>query len=474
MIRIFVLMTLAIIGNASANVVLFVSAPANLTAVQIASTSSLPNTFMTSGYASQGDPGTGCIYSTVGATAGGPGAVTGGNSSLYNLVLPGGVANAGCFGAVCNGSSNDSPAFQGAFNAVGTGPDGAVEIPASTSGCLLSSTVTFTTLNNGKVLIFGSGPNSILKVAATGGGVQIAGSCGHAYEQVFFKDFTIEYAASSPSAYGIYLNGTAVYGLDNVNVIGANSANTFTYGIEGAGAQQGYINGGLSNYNLTGIYLGDCAYSGGGDVSSNGVEIHGRSFNDQTVAVDLEGGAGDVSIHNNHITNSATGIINNQTNNYGGSVANHIDENHFELNATYSLDAQSGAITAHGDSFLGLVHMSGTASNAYIKECLLLGNIVIDSGALVRLFDNQFSSTTNSYSASSSAHVLLRNNTGSGNPVSFTVANLYACTSANKGEKEYVSDATQTLTAGIGAIVAGTSSNFVPVGCDGSNWRIGG
>lgn len=42
------------------------------------------------------------------------------------------------------------------------------------------------------------------------------------------------------------------------------------------------------------------------------------------------------------------------------------------------------------------------------------------------------------------------------------------------GSKAVVSDATQTLTAGIGATVAGTGANQVPVGYSASNWRIGG
>lgn len=39
--------------------------------------------------------------------------------------------------------------------------------------------------------------------------------------------------------------------------------------------------------------------------------------------------------------------------------------------------------------------------------------------------------------------------------------------------RAWVTDATQTLTAGIGAVVAGGGANKVPVGSDGTNWRIG-
>lgn len=54
-----------------------------------------------------------------------------------------------------------------------------------------------------------------------------------------------------------------------------------------------------------------------------------------------------------------------------------------------------------------------------------------------------------------------------------TVANLPAASATYQGARGTVTDATQALTAGIGAIVAGGSNNVVPVFCDGTNWRIG-
>lgn len=56
----------------------------------------------------------------------------------------------------------------------------------------------------------------------------------------------------------------------------------------------------------------------------------------------------------------------------------------------------------------------------------------------------------------------------------YTVATLPACGVAQQYAKAYVSDSNAALTAGIGAVVAGGGSNIVPVGCDGTNWRIGG
>lgn len=53
----------------------------------------------------------------------------------------------------------------------------------------------------------------------------------------------------------------------------------------------------------------------------------------------------------------------------------------------------------------------------------------------------------------------------------YTVATLP--TAGTAGRKAAVNNATQTLTVGIGAIVAGGGANTVPVFDDGTNWRIG-
>ena len=54
-----------------------------------------------------------------------------------------------------------------------------------------------------------------------------------------------------------------------------------------------------------------------------------------------------------------------------------------------------------------------------------------------------------------------------------TVASLPTAASAGSGACAFVSDANATMTAGIGAVVAGGGANAVPVYSDGSSWRIG-
>jgi hypothetical protein len=53
-----------------------------------------------------------------------------------------------------------------------------------------------------------------------------------------------------------------------------------------------------------------------------------------------------------------------------------------------------------------------------------------------------------------------------------TVSNLPAAATAG-GARAFVTDATQTMTAGIGAAVVGGGANKVPVYCDGTGWFIG-
>jgi hypothetical protein len=55
----------------------------------------------------------------------------------------------------------------------------------------------------------------------------------------------------------------------------------------------------------------------------------------------------------------------------------------------------------------------------------------------------------------------------------FTVGQLPGASAELLGTRSVVSNATVTLTLGIGTVVAGGGSNVVPVFCDGSAWRIG-
>lgn len=55
----------------------------------------------------------------------------------------------------------------------------------------------------------------------------------------------------------------------------------------------------------------------------------------------------------------------------------------------------------------------------------------------------------------------------------YTVANLPTASSVGSGGRANVTDSTVTAAGNFGAVVAGGSTNFVPVYSDGTNWRIG-
>lgn len=54
-----------------------------------------------------------------------------------------------------------------------------------------------------------------------------------------------------------------------------------------------------------------------------------------------------------------------------------------------------------------------------------------------------------------------------------TVATLTVAATAGAGPRSFVNDASATMAAGIGTVVAGGGTNKVPVYCDGANWLIG-
>lgn len=86
----------------------------------------------------------------------------------------------------------------------------------------------------------------------------------------------------------------------------------------------------------------------------------------------------------------------------------------------------------------------------------------------VQDFLNQDTSNTNTWNYKGGA--VVRNAL---RLIPLTVATLPSASTTGAGAKAFVSDANATMTAGIGAVVAGGGANNVPVYSDGTNWRIG-
>lgn len=73
----------------------------------------------------------------------------------------------------------------------------------------------------------------------------------------------------------------------------------------------------------------------------------------------------------------------------------------------------------------------------------------------------------------SSAYAITANSGGSAVPITVSDLNTNFPASGFTGSRMFVSNATQSISAGLGNIVAGGGGNAVPVYSDGTNWRIG-
>lgn len=157
----------SLISVANLNAAMFADVPAAITRASIALTSStlLPDTFMTSGYAVGGDLGAGAIYTKNGATSGGILAIQTLDGVWYNLVFNG-VLSIGWFGAVGDSVTDCTAAIQGAINAIPqSNPHmgGSVFIPAG--WFKYTSTIN---VNKNSITIFGTG-GSVLRAYNSAG-----------------------------------------------------------------------------------------------------------------------------------------------------------------------------------------------------------------------------------------------------------------------------------------------------------------
>ena len=296
----------------------------------------------------------------------------------------------------------------------------AVLIPPSANGCLVKSPLTYSATTNGPVEIYGNGPKSQLIVGSTSGGISITDACGMSSKAIRLRDFEVTPGTASAPAFALHLSGVSGYGIDDVDVIGGTYG--FTYGIQLTGAQQGYVHGGQSMNNGTGIYITDCT-GGVGTVSSNGVDVGGgRTFADKTAAVDIEGGAADVWVHNVHITSSNYGVINDQTDGAGGYGRNYISQVHFEVNSTYGVDNRSGAVTYsdNNDYNTAAIHVSSGA-RIIADSNLIDGSVTLDANSSAVFTNNLMNGAFND--STSASNIVQSNNTGNGRPLLTTIFN---------------------------------------------------
>jgi hypothetical protein len=192
------------------------------------------------------------------------------------------------------------------------------------------------------------------------------------------------------------------------------------------------------------------------------------------------------------ISSAATMVLTSVTNS-GSNPAGNTETLSVSGATTNGNGITSGAVTNNGASFTGSTAAAGaggTVNNRTIIVTLPTGSdaagttvnvglrITGNGGASATNYTVYSDSTARSYHAGQIS-VGTTIDPGAGNLLisgtikagGYTVATLPTVGTA--GRRTYATDVNATLTAGIGAVVAGGGANVVPVFDDGTNWRIG-
>ena len=218
------------------------------------------------------------------------------------------------YNAYGDGSHDDTAALQSALNAAAGGtlfiPNGTFKLA---SGCL-----NYSPIAQGPITIQGEGYGSKLQIINSTCAVNIYDpTAGLTYDYVNLRNFEVLGPSTTTAPSGILLSGVSILKLDNLTVIGNSH---ITKGIDFVGAQQGEMAGGFIGGCTYGAYLEMAANS----TASNGIDMHGVSFNNITTNIELDH-VDDAHIHANHLT-TANGleIL------HGGYAETEIIGNHIE------------------------------------------------------------------------------------------------------------------------------------------------
>ena len=281
-----------------------------------------------------------------------------------------------------------------------------------------------------------------------------------------------------------------------VGAAAANTINNFvifncTFGCTHSIVVGGYNNAGTVQVTAGGSFAGSAAMilnctpvgttNGIFCLAPNGVLIFGCEFVNAGYAINCQfqnstASMSDIWIEGNHIEGSGTGLLLDCATNAvtNGNKFNNITitGNEFGMGG-YGIQCNStvswclATVAVVGNVFVNCP--SGCAVLTGIFGGVVTGNLFQTNGGVANLSIGASCRYVTGAAMPNNGYIGGNNYTDS---QSHNVGDLQG-PAGLLGSRSYVTDATQSLTAGIGAIVAGSGGNTVPVFCDGTNWRIG-
>ncbi|HQR17689.1 MAG TPA: hypothetical protein PK948_04945, partial [Gemmatimonadales bacterium] len=277
------------------------------------------------------------------------------------------------YGAVCNGTTDDSAAIQAAVTAALAVPNGAVYIPPSANGCVLPTSGGATNQINitGPISIYGAGPSSTIYIK--GSTWKSGGNTGYfqvsngssTISNISFHDFRIlgDYAFTTGSFTSpVGAQGAIIFGSASTTLVvnnGVVSRMTFEK-LGGPGVQW---NGGSND-------IAVCCQSSG-NVVADSLFINSGSRNDQVNP--FSGGSVGTIISGNTFKDISQIAI--EWSGMGAVITgNYFDNVLYNAIATESASAQSGWTTIANN----VIKNSGYQGNSLttVADCIQLGESV--------------------------------------------------------------------------------------------------
>lgn len=277
------------------------------------------------------------------------------------------------WGAKGDGVADDVTAIQAAINASSN-----ISLPCGTYN--ISAELLLATATGNIYQLEGAGDCSVINITGTNKGIHVTGTAGVGYTYVGIQKLAITSTSSGTSSAAFHLDGIAGFSIKDIWIQGNNK---ITNGYQLTGAQQGEISGGL----VTGCVNGGKIEESSGGVGSNGIDMHGITFtNNTTTGGLLITGQNDIFFRGNHVTGLAGQAYLMDLSNTTGLMV--VANNHLEpvVSGNNGVIVRLGKAYLSGNSFYsygGGTDLTVAASATGVKAVgnLMDGNITVAAGA---------------------------------------------------------------------------------------------